>query len=526
MSDAAEQFHQPLLRPLIRRWSAVFAALSAGATVLMGMTLRGETTPSRLDIWVSARLANTPRVPSPAMAAFVEAVPLLAIGGSLILAIFFLLRRRREFTLLALAAPALTILAAQFGKHAVGRTIHGHLAFPSGHTAAATSVLMVLGLAVLDRVARRVFLTGIAVLVAVTAVATGVGVALSSLDIHYPTDTIAGYLTGLAVTLGCACAIDILSPHMWPFLDRTVVRWTQVHLRRTPTRSRRGVRPTSPGRVAIAVSVATVLLVVMGGAVMARQRALQVPAGEAAAANSAMERTLASASASAAASESAAENAHTVHLVFPTGRPLKLLILGDSVMQGYYASEQSLSAANLIASGLARWGKVDETNASVAGRTVTDALHVPLGRTQYDLIVIMFGNNDVFKSNIDTFNRDYPRLMAKLHASSPAARVMCLPPWMRPNTYVSRNGNLAEDFFMAAQRQCEASDGVFVDSLVGQAGGDDNAPIGTINFLGPPASDDGHPNDRGHKAIADATLRMITVEPAPSDTPSPTPAPR
>jgi lysophospholipase L1-like esterase len=184
--------------------------------------------------------------------------------------------------------------------------------------------------------------------------------------------------------------------------------------------------------------------------------------------------------------------------------------MGDSVLEGYYSTAPDRMSATLIAQGLGKFGPVQATNAAVAGTTVTDALEVPISGTRFDLVVMMYGNNDIFKSDVGTFARDYPRLIARIRETSPGAAVLCLPPGMP--SYVSVRGNLASNFFIEAKRQCEASGGVFVESLIGMAGGERNAPIGTVNFLGPPALDNGHPNDAGHQAIAEAVLGMISIQ--------------
>ena len=79
--------------------------------------------------------------------------------------------------LLALA-PGLTTLLVEAAKRVVDRTVHGGLALPSGHTAAATSLLLVLGVLAVRRVRRRVRTAGVAVLAVVTAGGAAVGLVI------------------------------------------------------------------------------------------------------------------------------------------------------------------------------------------------------------------------------------------------------------------------------------------------------------------------------------------------------------
>lgn len=104
-----------------------------------------------------------------------------------------------------LLAPATTTVL----KRLVHRTIHGdNLAFPSGHTAFATAVGVVLGLLLIGLV-RPSGPVGGAVLAAL-ALATGGIMAADQISVgaHYPTDTVGGFCTALAVVSTAALLID------------------------------------------------------------------------------------------------------------------------------------------------------------------------------------------------------------------------------------------------------------------------------------------------------------------------------
>ncbi|MEV7039473.1 phosphatase PAP2 family protein [Amycolatopsis sp. NPDC051061] len=94
-------------------------------------------------------------------------------------------------------------------KPIVGRTIHGEfLSYPSGHTALATALALVIGLVVADRlelgrVAAVVLVVGLALLAGVA-----MGWAEVALGAHYPTDAVGGFCAALAAVPATAWLVD------------------------------------------------------------------------------------------------------------------------------------------------------------------------------------------------------------------------------------------------------------------------------------------------------------------------------
>lgn len=133
--------------------------------------------------------------------------PLVVAGLAAAAAALAMAIGRARLAVLAVAAPAATGLATTALKPVVGRVRDGFLAFPSGHTAAATSVALVAGLVLAARFGPRL------PLVLGTAVAAGAAMAWAQvvLGIHDPTDTIGGACTGLAVVPATAALIDLLA---------------------------------------------------------------------------------------------------------------------------------------------------------------------------------------------------------------------------------------------------------------------------------------------------------------------------
>ena len=108
---------------------------------------------------------------------------------SLLAAICLLLGRRR-LAVLAVVGPGLTGVCTTLLKPALGRTIDGGFAFPSGHTGGATSLGLVAALLVISLL--RPGRSGALAILAAGAlvVGGGVGAAMVASNAHYPTDTI------------------------------------------------------------------------------------------------------------------------------------------------------------------------------------------------------------------------------------------------------------------------------------------------------------------------------------------------
>lgn len=192
---------------------APLQALAAGwatVAVVLAVVYRDGTTGGAFDGWVqpgfaalSGRLGDTayvidfvgdPRVTS--VIVVVVAATCLVVG-------------RRRLAVVAVLGPLLTGVLTTVAKPVVGRTIHGgFLAYPSGHTAAATAMGLVVALLIVDVVRPH---RGVATLVVVGGpLVAGVVMAWSqvALDAHYATDTIGGIATATAVVAIVALLVD------------------------------------------------------------------------------------------------------------------------------------------------------------------------------------------------------------------------------------------------------------------------------------------------------------------------------
>lgn len=205
MSSARPALPPPLRVPL--GITAVFAAL---VVVALGVRYAGQDEGGRFDQRVD-----------PALEGSVSAVRPLAlvidfagepVGAAVLLVMLVgtcLLLGRRRMAVLAVLGPWLTVSATTLTKFAVDRTINGgHLAYPSGHTASATALTFVVALLLVDRL-RSDRPKGMVLILGMVGLAGAVAAwAQAGLNAHYPTDTLGGFCTALAIVPATAWVID------------------------------------------------------------------------------------------------------------------------------------------------------------------------------------------------------------------------------------------------------------------------------------------------------------------------------
>ncbi|WP_458781234.1 SGNH/GDSL hydrolase family protein [Arthrobacter sp. D3-16] len=199
----------------------------------------------------------------------------------------------------------------------------------------------------------------------------------------------------------------------------------------------------------------------------------------------------------------AADEAKLVRLTFPADRPLRVLFAGDSLTGGFFASTKDRAFTELMKQSLAQKGPIEEARGEQAHATLSTVgglVEVPAG---LDLAVVELGTNDVgAKTEPTAFASQYAGLLEKIQAESPNVKILCASVWQSEGTSM-------DVYNRAIQEQCEHAGGKYanISTLYGAAG--HRGPEGLETWIG--TSDTFHPNDIGHKAIANLLLERIKV---------------
>jgi lysophospholipase L1-like esterase len=203
-----------------------------------------------------------------------------------------------------------------------------------------------------------------------------------------------------------------------------------------------------------------------------------------------------------AAKAKAAAEALLIRVKMPADRPLKVLFAGDTITGGYYASTQAKGFSQLVAASLAKHGEIEEVRAGVTGgkvETLGGLSDIPSG---LDLAVLQLGTIEVGqKEDAATFARNYETVLRNMKARSPKVAIVCVSVWQSL-------GINAAGYDRLIREKCKAQGGQFVDVSALFIDPRSRGPVGVKTWAG--VSDAFHPNDAGHKAIADLILKRIT----------------
>jgi acyl-CoA thioesterase-1 len=188
----------------------------------------------------------------------------------------------------------------------------------------------------------------------------------------------------------------------------------------------------------------------------------------------------------------------SARLVWPKGRPLRVLFVGDSLTVGYYASRRNTAFPAIVTSRLRARGRVVETVSARRGATASYWAIRSLPAA--DLVVLELGTNDYGGPLTPpaTFDRDYSRLVANVRVRSPNAALLCVSVWR--TSHFNYGGEALPTYNKIIAQRCRGGAFVWISQLYNAARA--RAPAGAPTYLG--ASDGFHPNDVGHRAIAKA----------------------
>ncbi|MER7949445.1 phosphatase PAP2 family protein [Streptomyces sp. NPDC096079] len=195
----------------LRGWLGPVAALAALAVVALGVLYAGHGGPGKADRWIQPM----PDDVDPRWWDLAHAVDFLgepAGAASLVaaaVALCLLLRSPRA-AVLVVAGVGLSVATTTLLKPVVGRTIHGddNLSYPSGHTAFLTAFALTAALLLAARLGLGRAVGTLLVLVAALLGGAAMGWAQVVLSAHYPTDTLGGWCTALAVVPATAWLVD------------------------------------------------------------------------------------------------------------------------------------------------------------------------------------------------------------------------------------------------------------------------------------------------------------------------------
>jgi undecaprenyl-diphosphatase len=199
-----------LLPADLRQPAVAVAAGCAALLALLSALVVGTSTETPFDAYVERVIAGHHALRSqwPGLA-IVAGEPVTVVTVAAVLAVWCAWRRRWRAAVMVVLGPGLTGLAETILKPVVGRSIPtGALAFPSGHTAGATAVGLVVSLVIAGYARRRRELWVLVGAVLTASGAAVVAVGLVAEHAHYPTDTIGGFCMAVVVTGVAAIVVD------------------------------------------------------------------------------------------------------------------------------------------------------------------------------------------------------------------------------------------------------------------------------------------------------------------------------
>jgi undecaprenyl-diphosphatase len=200
----------PALPERVRPPLGVVSVLAAAVVVVLGVLYAGDPAGTDFDAAVRGQLLDL-HSPWRQIALIVDYTgePVGFTLTLVILVVTFLRMRHRRAAVLAVVGTGVAAGATTALKPLVDRTINdGFLSYPSGHTATATSFALVTALVVVQRRNGGAARGTLIVTAIVVPVAVLMAWAQVLLNAHYPTDTIGGFCTALAVVPPTAWAVD------------------------------------------------------------------------------------------------------------------------------------------------------------------------------------------------------------------------------------------------------------------------------------------------------------------------------
>jgi membrane-associated phospholipid phosphatase len=196
------------LRPVV----AVSGAGMALIILVLGLIYHDTSSAAPIDTRIASAIAAHID-PDQRILRFIVRLgdPLSIAAIVVVLTMTALLLKRPRAAVLALVGPSACGVAIELMKPLVGRTYHGILTFPSGHTTGITAVATVAAVMAVSFTRSRLFIAIAMAVAGVLIVAIVMAFALLAQHLHYPTDTLGGFLTAMVIVLAGAFCIDAIS---------------------------------------------------------------------------------------------------------------------------------------------------------------------------------------------------------------------------------------------------------------------------------------------------------------------------
>jgi acyl-CoA thioesterase I len=183
--------------------------------------------------------------------------------------------------------------------------------------------------------------------------------------------------------------------------------------------------------------------------------------------------------------------------------PRRILFVGASVTEGWFASASDRTYPALVVKGLSNGRRVRVRTLAHPGATAEDAALWDL-TVQSDFVVLQIATNDFVRDTpVDVYAASYSEVLDHLRAASPRADLVCLGAWFDPGA-VNQLGVAVVDYNVATRTDCEAAGGRYVDLSAVYLDVRNHGPAGRPTYQGP--GDLFHPNDRGHAEVASLIL--------------------
>lgn len=201
----------PVVLPLpLRAWLGPVAALAALVVVVLGALYAGDSEPGTADARIRAAVEGAgPQSRYAALATDFLGEPVGAATLVVGTVTGCLLFRRPRAAALVVAGTGASVATTKLLKPLVGRAIHdGSLSYPSGHTAFLTAFALAVALLAAGRLGLGRTAGTSLVLAAALVAGAAMGWAQVALSAHYPTDTLGGWCTALAVVPATAWLVD------------------------------------------------------------------------------------------------------------------------------------------------------------------------------------------------------------------------------------------------------------------------------------------------------------------------------